>query len=35
MKKDVLVEKIEKMVKPITDELQYNLYYIEYVKENG
>lgn len=35
MKKDVLVEKIEGMVKPITEELQYNLYHIEYVKENG
>lgn len=35
MKKDVLVEKIKGMVKPITEELQYNLYHVEYVKENG
>lgn len=35
MKKDVLVEKVEGMVKPITEELQYNLYHVEYVKENG
>ena len=35
MKKNALIEKIEAMVKPITDELSYKLYYIEYVKENG
>lgn len=35
MKKDVLIEKIEALVKPIVLELSYNLYYVEYVKENG
>ena len=35
MDKNVLVEKIEKLVEPITSELSYELYYTEYVKENG
>lgn len=35
MKKDILIEKIEKLVKPITAELLYELYHVEYVKENG
>jgi ribosome maturation factor RimP len=35
MKKDALIEKIEALVKPITDELNYELYHVEYVKENG
>ncbi|OOM72308.1 ribosome maturation factor RimP [Clostridium puniceum] len=35
MKKDVLIEKIEEIVKPITTELSYELYYVEYIKENG
>lgn len=35
MKKDALIEKIQALVKPIADELNYELYYIEYVKENG
>ena len=35
MKKEMLIEKIEGLVKPITSELSYDLYHIEYVKENG
>ena len=35
MKKDVLIEKIEELVKPIISELLYELYYVEYIKENG
>lgn len=35
MKKDILIEKIEELVKPITTELLYELYHVEYVKENG
>ena len=35
MKKDILIEKIEELVKPITTELSLELYYVEYVKENG
>ena len=35
MKKDMLIEKIEGLVRPITSELSYDLYYVEYVKENG
>ncbi len=35
MKNDVLIEKIEAIVKPITTELLYELYYVEYIKENG
>ena len=35
MNKDALIERIEALVKPIADELNYELYYVEYVKENG
>lgn len=35
MDKNALVGKIEELVKPIVSELSYELYYIEYVKENG
>ena len=35
MSKDALIEKIEAFVKPIVLELSYNLYHVEYVKENG
>lgn len=35
MKKDTLIEKIEELVKPVTSELLYELYHVEYVKENG
>ena len=35
MKKDVLIGKIEELVKPIISELLYELYYVEYIKENG
>jgi len=35
LKKNVLIEKIEELVKPIISELLYELYYVEYIKENG
>ena len=35
MKNDALVNKIYEMVKPIADELNYDIYHVEYVKENG
>ena len=35
MKNDALVNQIYEMVKPIADELNYQIYHIEYVKENG
>ena len=35
MKNDALVNEIYEMVKPIADELNYDIYHIEYVKENG
>ena len=35
MKKNILVEKIEELIKPIISELLYELYYVEYIKENG
>lgn len=35
MKNDALVTKIYEMVKPISDELNYEIYHVEYVKENG
>ena len=35
MKNDALISKIFEMVKPIADELNYDIYHIEYVKENG
>lgn len=35
MKKDALIERIEELVRPIVLELSCELYYVEYVKENG
>ena len=35
MKNDALVNEIYEMVKPIADELNYDIYHEEYVKENG
>ena len=35
MKVDALIEKIYQLVRPIADELKYEIYHIEYVKENG
>lgn len=35
MKNDALVNEIYEMVKPIADELNYDIYNVEYVKENG
>ena len=35
MKNDDLVNEIYEMVKPIADELNYDIYHVEYVKENG
>ena len=35
MKKDIVIEKIEELVRPITEDLKYELYHVEYVKENG
>ena len=35
MKVDALIEKIYELVKPVADELNYEIYHIEYVKENG
>ena len=35
MKKDALIERLEKLVMPITDELDYELYHVEFVKEDG
>ena len=35
MNKNMLVEKIENIVRPITEELSYKLNYVEYIKENG
>jgi len=35
MRIDALIEKIDKIVRPIADELEYEIYHIEYVKENG
>lgn len=35
MKNDALVNEIYEMVKPIADEFNYDIYHIEYVKENG
>ena len=34
MKNDALVNEIYEMVKPIADELNYDIYHVEYVKEN-
>lgn len=35
MQNDALIKQIEAFTKPIADELNYELYYIEYVKENN
>ena len=35
MKNDALVNEIYEMVNPIADELNYDIYHVEYVKENG
>ncbi|MGL5380959.1 ribosome maturation factor RimP [Clostridium sp.] len=35
MKIDALIESIDQLVRPIADELNYEIYHIEYVKENG
>lgn len=35
MKIDALIEKIYQLVRPVADELKYEIYHIEYVKENG
>lgn len=35
MNKDALVEKLAGLVKPISDELNYELYHVEFVKESG
>ena len=35
MKNDASVNEIYEMVKPIADELNYDIYHVEYVKENG
>lgn len=35
MKNDALVNEIYEMVKPIAYELNYDIYHVEYVKENG
>ena len=35
MKIDALVNQIYEMVNPIAEELNYDIYHIEYVKENG
>lgn len=35
MKKDALIERLESLVMPITDELGYELYHVEFVKEDG
>ena len=35
MQREGLVEKVSALVQPIADELNYELYYVEYVKESG
>ena len=35
MKVDALLEKIYQLVRPVAEELNYEIYHIEYVKENG
>ena len=35
MKVDALIEKIYQLVRPVADELNYEIYHIEYVKVNG
>lgn len=35
MSNDVLIQNIQDIVLPIAEELNYELYYVEYIKENG
>ncbi|MEG0296011.1 MAG: ribosome maturation factor RimP [Clostridium sp.] len=35
MKIDALIETIDNLIRPIADDLNYEIYHIEYVKENG
>ncbi|MBK1810662.1 ribosome maturation factor RimP [Clostridium sp. YIM B02505] len=35
MKKDALLENLNNLCKPVVDELGYELYYVEFVKENN
>lgn len=35
MKVDALIDQISEIVKPFAEELNYEIYHIEYVKENG
>lgn len=35
MNNDMLIKKIQDLVLPIAEELNYELYYVEYIKENG
>lgn len=35
MKVDALLETVDQLVRPIAEELKYEIYHIEYVKENG
>ena len=35
MKVDALLQTINQLVKPVAEELDYEIYHIEYVKENG
>lgn len=35
MRDDALIEKIDKIVRPIASELNYEIYHIEYIKESG
>lgn len=35
MHKDAVVQRVEALAKPIADELNYELYYVEYVREGG
>lgn len=35
MNNDVLIQNIQDIVLPIAEELNYELYYVEYIKENG
>lgn len=35
MRNDALIQKIDKIVRPIAHELNYEIYHIEYIKEDG
>ena len=35
MHKDAIVQRVEALAKPIAEELNYELYYVEYVREGG